>query len=261
MVIPGGLALSVPNACIVTDSKLCTMSDGYTAPITAILLAAGESTRMGQHKALLPWEGRPLLAYQVAQLLASPISCIVVVLGHREAKLRCLLPSDPRIVTISNPEYQTGKVSSILAGLPHVPDDAHILILGVDQPRPASLIQAVCQAHLGASSPNKGASRTDTSHGRTDGPPVHASTERPAWITIAGYGVRRGHPVIFHPDFRADLAGINEATEGLRAVLRRHAPAVHTCDTGLAVALVNLNTPDDYVAALRVTGQQPPPDA
>ena len=51
--------------------------------IAAILLAAGESRRMGCPKALLDWDGRPLLAYQLAELDGSRVDRVVIVLGHR----------------------------------------------------------------------------------------------------------------------------------------------------------------------------------
>ncbi len=49
----------------------------------AILLAAGESRRMGQPKALLPWQGTSLLAHQVAAIRSAGVDRVVVVLGHR----------------------------------------------------------------------------------------------------------------------------------------------------------------------------------
>ena len=96
---------------------------------------------------------------------------------------------------VDNPAYREGKVSSILAGVAALPPEGHVLVLGVDQPRPASLLTRVIQAHLEGGAP----------------------------ITVASYGERRGHPVIFAPSLRADLLALEEATEGLRAVLRRYA--------------------------------------
>ena len=195
--------------------------DGGNVSVGAILLAAGESTRMGHLKALLPWHGQPLLAYQAQQLVDSPVERTVVVLGHRAAELRALLPETPRVVAVENPAFRSGKVSSILAGLQALPPGWHALILGVDQPRPARLIAQAVAAHL----------RSGT------------------LVTVAAHAGRRGHPVIFAPALRAELAAIDEATQGLRAVLQRHAAEVRLCETGSPLALVNLNTPADYEAA------------
>jgi CTP:molybdopterin cytidylyltransferase MocA len=192
-----------------------------SAPVNALLLAAGESTRMGEPKALLPWDGRPLLQYAVDQLIASPVKRVAVVLGHQGETLRALLPRDPRLQVVDNSAYREGKVSSILAGVAVLPPEGHVLVLGVDQPRPASLLTRVIEVHL----------------------------EGGALITVASFGERRGHPVIFAPSLRAELLALEEATEGLRAVLRRHADSVRLGETGSPLALTNLNTPADVAAA------------
>ena len=61
------------------------------AAVIAILLAAGESRRMGQLKALLPWQGTSLLKHQVASLRAGGVDRVVVVLGHRSDELKAEL--------------------------------------------------------------------------------------------------------------------------------------------------------------------------
>ena len=175
---------------------------------------------MGGLKALLEWEGKPLVRYQTEALLAAPVERIVVVLGHRAAELAPLLPSSPRLLTVHNPDYAAGKVGSIVTGVQAVKPSEDVLVLGVDQPRPAGLIARVCGGHLGA-------------------------------ITIAGYQGRRGHPVIFAPALRDELLALDEATEGLRAVLRAHTHAIRLVETDDPVALVNLNTPEDYATAVR----------
>jgi CTP:molybdopterin cytidylyltransferase MocA len=190
--------------------------------IAAVLLAAGESTRMGGLKALLEWEGKPLVRYQAETLLAAPVERVLVVLGHRAAELAPLLPSLPRLLTVHNPDYAAGKVRSIVTGVRAVDPSDDVLVLGVDQPRPAGLIARVCAGHTGA-------------------------------ITVAGYQGRRGHPAIFAPALRGELLALDEATEGLRAVLRAHANDVRVIETGDPLALVNLNTPEDYAAALRLS--------
>ena len=113
-----------------------------------MLIAAGESTRMGQLKALLVWEGQPLVRYQSEALLAAPVERVVVVLGYRSDALEPLLPSDPRLQVVHNPDYGSGKVSSIVAGVDAVEPTCHVLILGVDQPRAAATIRTVCEAHV-----------------------------------------------------------------------------------------------------------------
>jgi molybdenum cofactor cytidylyltransferase len=202
------------------------MQRAYTQSVVkgiwGILLAAGESTRMGQPKALLPWEDEPLVRYQVQQLLQTPMERIVIVLGHRRDEIAALLPQDEKLEVVDNPSYDSGKVSSILAGTRRVPEGVSILILGVDQPRPHSLVRLTIEAHLGAEN----------------------------LITIAGYGGRRGHPVIFAPELYDELQRIDEKTQGLRAILQRYSAVVNVVETGSPLALVNLNTPEDYESAI-----------
>lgn len=179
---------------------------------------------MGRHKALLTWEGQPLIRYQVEQLLATPVERLVVVLGHRRDDLEPHLPADGRVAVIVNPDYTTGKASSIVAGVAAAPEGHHLCLLGVDQPRPAPVTRRLLVAHA--------ASR--------------------AAVSVAGYAGRRGHPVVFSPALRGELLAIDEATSGLRAVLRRHDAGVHVVETGEPLTLVNLNTPEDYTAALLI---------
>src|SRR5580765_4831408 len=174
---------------------------------------------MGQLKALLPWiEGEPLITYQASQLLASPVDRLVVVCGHRADEVRARLPGDARLQTVLTPDYRSGKVSSIVAGVGACAEGAHVLVLGVDQPRPTGLISRVVEQHR----------------------------QQSRAITIAGFAGRRGHPVLFVPALRAELLAIDEATQGLRSVLQRHAIDIAIIDTGSPLALVNLNTPEDY---------------
>ena len=104
----------------------------------AIILAAGESSRMGRPKPLLPWvgatDGEPslLIDYQVRELAAAGVDDIVVVLGHEAAELRPHVPPEARVA--SNEAYREGRASSLRAGAAALPDDAGpIAVLGVDQ--------------------------------------------------------------------------------------------------------------------------------
>ena len=107
--------------------------------VSAILTAAGESTRMGSPKPLLSWKGTTLVEYQVRCLLDAGCSEVVVVLGHAAEMV------EPHVVGehvrhVLNPLYRQGKTTSIKAGLGVVSDDADgILLLAVDQPRTADV--------------------------------------------------------------------------------------------------------------------------
>ena len=113
-----------------------------------IILAAGESSRMGGPKGLLEWRGTTLLEYQMNSLLQGGCDKVVVVTGKYDAEMAPLLNDRPGIIRAYNPKYLEGKTTSIKAGVRELPDDIHsIVLLAVDQPRPALVIEKVLKLH------------------------------------------------------------------------------------------------------------------
>jgi len=193
-----------------------------------LLLAAGESTRMGQSKPLLDWGGEPLVVYQVRQLLDAGLGRVVGVLGDRaEAVTAALAPlASPRLQTVTNEAYAQGKVGSVLRGLEALTvGDGPFLVLSVDQPRPASLLRSVLDAH------NAGG----------------------ALITVPRYRGRGGHPTIFSGALYDEMLAIEEATLGLRAVVQRHRTEVHYVELSDPLVTLDINDETAYAAALART--------
>ena len=189
----------------------------------ALLLSAGESTRMGQPKALLPWHGRTLVEFQIEQLLAGGIERVILVLGHEAQVIRDVVGSRQGTTIALNRDYRTGKASSVRAGLDAVSPEADaLLVLAVDQPRSADLIGMLCTVHETADAP----------------------------ITVPVYGSRHGHPTIFGRALFPEMREITEETQGLRAVRRRHRDRTQVVETATRMPLIDINTPDDYQAAL-----------
>src|SRR5215469_8621721 len=84
--------------------------------ISAILLAAGSSLRMGSvNKLLLPWQGSTIVATTTARLLAAAPEEVIVVTGHQAARIEAALDSLP-VRFIHNPSFATGITSSIQKG-------------------------------------------------------------------------------------------------------------------------------------------------
>ena len=189
--------------------------------IAAILLAAGESSRMGQLKQLLPWDGRPLMEWQVAQLHEAGAEDVVVVLGHEAKRIQPSVPETARIMV--NYAYMEGRASSLRAGASAVGDSAAaILILSVDQPRPAWL------------------SRLLIDRWRQTGAPI-VSPKFPR---------RFGHPILLSGALLPELRVVEEATLGLRAVIDRHVSEADSILVTNEAVDVDLNTPEEYEAAL-----------
>lgn len=189
----------------------------------AILLAAGESSRMGQLKALLPWRGRPLLQHQTAALLDGGANGVVAVLGHRADELRPLLEGRPGVSWTLNPDYRQGKTTSIKAGLAALDGDAvdDILLLNVDQPRSAGDVARILAAHRAA-----------------DGA-----------VTVPEYRGKGGHPIVLSAALLPELRQISEETQGIKAIVRRRPEAVNRVALDNPEILLDLNTPEQYQAA------------
>jgi molybdenum cofactor cytidylyltransferase len=189
--------------------------------VSAVLIAAGESTRMGRPKPLLPWHGVPLVAYQTAALVGAGVTEVVVVLGH-EHELVAPHVNGPGVRHVVNRDYRLGKTGSIRAGVRSVDAEAvAILLLAVDQPRSSAILSTVVEAHL-----------------RADG-----------LITSPRYEGRGGHPLVFSAELRGELAAISEEGQGVRELFRAHRARVNEVELEDAIVCLDLNSPEAYEEA------------
>lgn len=210
----------------------------------ALLLAAGESTRMGEFKALLPWCGTTLIEHQVSALLAGGASRCIVVLGHRAESLEPKLRGLADVFCVHNPDYREGKTTSLKTGLraldealgksPAESREGAGLLLNVDQPRSTSIIRRIIELH---------------EHGSDDSP-----RGDPPLITIPTHLGKGGHPIIFSTELLPEFMSISEESQGLKAVVRRHEAQTLRVDVDSPEVLLDLNTPQDYQAALTKFG-------
>lgn len=196
----------------------------------AILLAAGESRRIGARKlkALLPWYGNTLLEHQVNLLEKSSLSPIVVVLGHRHEELDPLLIPKSNIRRVYNHLYKEGKTTSIKAGLSAIQpgETESILMLNVDQPRSPGTISKILEFHSNLNS----------------------------YITVPCHEGRNGHPIVFSSEIIDDVLNISEADHGLKSVIHKHHSQISWLELDSAEILVDINTTKDYEDALNNYG-------
>jgi molybdenum cofactor cytidylyltransferase len=189
--------------------------------IAALLLAAGESTRMGRLKQLLPWDDMPLIAWQAQQLRDAGADTVIVVLGHAAEEIRPAVPGFASVVV--NPDYKQGRATSLKCSAEALSEDTEaVLVLSVDQPRPAWI------------------SRRLIDRWRTDKPAVVSPR----------FAHGFGHPILLDGSLLPELRAVDEATLGLRAVIDRHADAAVSVAIAVESINVDLNTPADYEAAL-----------
>jgi len=192
--------------------------------LPAIVLAAGESRRMGSPKALLamPDDGRPFIASIVRAFASAAVTDIVIVTGKdHEAIAEAVRTDAPPVVPTfaRNPDPSRGQLSSLWTGMDAIPRDAPALLMTlVDVPLiSATTIVAVIEAWH-----------------RTGAPVV-----RPA------IGERHGHPVLFD---RAVFGELRAAplSAGAKAVVRRYEEQLINVPVSDERCLVDVDTPDDY---------------
>ena len=190
--------------------------------LPGIVLAAGDSVRMGSPKALLPSpDGRPFVTRIVQTLQEAGIVDLVVVTGRDHEALVEVLSHGPLAPSIArNPQPSRGQLSSLLIGMDAVvrPDTEAILVTLVDVPMIA--VSTV--------------TRVVTEWQRTRAPIV-----RPA------IGDRHGHPVIFD---RALFDALRAAPldTGAKSVVRAHEHHLLNVPVDDEGCLVDLDTPEEY---------------
>ena len=188
------------------------------ARISALILAAGESTRMGRLKQLLPWDGTTLIDWQVRQMLEAGAGEVVVVLGHEAATVGAALEDSAARVVV-NEIFKEGRATSVRHGAEALTDNLDaVLILSVDQPRPAWIARRLVEAWQGSES----------------------------LLVMPSVDGRRGHPLLVDGSLLPELRAVTEAELGLRAVTERHAPATLVVPIETPIVRFDLNTPADY---------------
>jgi CTP:molybdopterin cytidylyltransferase MocA len=194
--------------------------------LAAIILAGGESLRMGTPKALLEFRGRTFLEHLLDAAHHTRVGVRRVVLGAvvNEILERVLLPSSDIVL---NSEWRSGQLSSLQAGLRSLPSETDgAIIFPVDHP----LITPELVASLIAA--------------------FDAGAEP---IVVPLYNGRRGHPVIFRAALYEEL--LRAPIEvGARAVVRAHANEVCGVPTTERSVVLNMNEPADVNSALKLRG-------
>lgn len=121
--------------------------------VAGIVLAAGESTRMGRPKQLLPAGGGTLLERILDEALRSDLDEVILVLGHLFEDIRAVLGQvleHPKLKVIQNRQYKQGISSSIIAGLSEAEESHdHVMILLADMPHiDANLIDLLVRRYI-----------------------------------------------------------------------------------------------------------------
>jgi molybdenum cofactor cytidylyltransferase len=197
--------------------------------ICAILLAAGESSRMGTPKPLLDWFGAPLIQRQIEALIDGGVDQVFAVTGNRaedvESVITAVSPAisaDHKVHAVRNTAFLSGKTTSIKAGLAALPDDVDtIVLLAVDQPRPSWLIREVLESHKAAGT----------------------------LISLPVFDGHGGHPLVFDGSLLSELEAITEEGQGLREVVQAHLDSMNRLLIDSPIARLDMNTQEQAAAA------------
>lgn len=191
--------------------------------IAAIILAAGQSSRMGQHKLLLPLLGKPLLLHAVASASAARCDDVLVVIGYRAEAVRQLL-SDQPVRVVENPDFAQGQSTSVRAGIAALtPQTEAALILLGDQP----LVSPTILQRL-----------------------MHAWRDTARPIVAPYYAGQRGNPVLFARALFPELLTVT-GDQGGREVLQRHAAEVEPVHIAQTEAAQDVDTWQEYQTLLQ----------
>jgi molybdenum cofactor cytidylyltransferase len=185
--------------------------------IGAIILAAGQSKRMGRNKMLLPFGGSTVIQTIVSEVAATSARDVVVVTGYESEKIAAALQHYPARC-ILNPDYaQTEMIVSIQVGLRAINDrlQAALIVLG-DQPRIRhDIVQRVIAAC------------------------------EPEMLIVPSYQHQRGHPILIDRSLWNDILTL-PPTSTLRDFIRLHEDRIRYVEVDSDSVLRDVDTPEDY---------------
>jgi len=181
-----------------------------------IVLAAGGSSRLGQPKQLLDWQGKPLVWHAACKALNSGLSPVIVATGSHAAEVEAALQGLPVIIA-RNPDWQAGQSTSVVCGVSKLPPETgSVIFLLADQPQVSEMIL----------------------HGLNK---LHQQTLSP--IIAPLIGGKRANPVLFDRVTFPDLSALHGDTGGRALFSRYHLEWMPWYDEAL---LLDVDTPDDY---------------
>lgn len=191
--------------------------------ITAIVLAAGQSLRMGTQKLLLPLGGKPMVAVVVDELLRSPVDEVIVVTGKsRDAVSKAL--AGRKVHLVVNSYHGSEMLESVRCGLTAVSEDSEAVVVALgDQPAiTGDVVGGLIQAY------------SSTGHS----------------IVVPKYKGKRGHPLLLSIDHRDEILKRHEG-RGMRGLLDAHPQDIFELEVNNAGVLEDIDLPEDYQRAIR----------
>ena len=191
--------------------------------IWAMILAAGESRRMGQPKLLLSFGEKTIIETVVEKVVSSKVDNTLVVLGSEREEVEEKIKNFPVEVAF-NPDYRKGMLSSVLCGFKTLPEEtqAVVVVLG-DQPSVSKeVIDKIVDAYR------------KTGKG----------------IVLPVYEKERGHPVIIDMKYKAEVESLSPDI-GLRGTVYSHPEDILEVEVDAPEILQDIDDEADYRRELK----------
>ncbi len=187
--------------------------------VSAVILAAGKSTRMKQQKLLMAYQNSTIIKTIVEKSINSNVNQTLVVLGsHKNEVIKAV--SNEKVCFIENEKFEAGMLSSVQAGIAAIDQkSAGILILLGDQPMVSKSI----------------INRLIACFQKTD-----------KGLLIPTYNGKRGHPVLINATYKAQINLLNPAI-GLRELFLNNSHDIIEIEVQSASILIDIDTPEDYI--------------
>lgn len=192
-------------------------------PVTAVLLAAGASQRMGQPKQLLPWGGHTILGETLHQVSQSLVQDMIVVTGHEAAAISAEVrrfrgPLPPRL--LPNPDYQMGEMlSSLQRAVRALTEEATaVLVILADQP----MVETATYDQI-----------------------LSAFWQGKGDLIAPVFDGRRGNPVLIGRRYFEELLQLPVGSAP-RALLQAHPNDLHLLPVATDTVVLDLDTPAEY---------------
>lgn len=186
--------------------------------IWAMILAAGESKRMGKPKLLLPFSKTTIIETVVENVISSKVDKTVVVLGARRPQIKMKIKRFP-VETTYNPRYRESMLSSVLQGMAVLPYPCEaVVVVLADQPS----VQATVINSL-----------------------IEAFRWEKKGIIVPAWRKKRGHPFLIDLKYREEMKHLNPEI-GLRELLHRHCDDVFEVRMPSPAILRDIDTAEDY---------------
>lgn len=203
----GGLLKDIstrPQSRVEERGDAAPAGHGDQHRITAIVLAAGTSSRTGDiNKLLMDIDGLPMVAHAVNAALGSRVTEVIVVTGHQHERIEAVLQGES-LRTVYNPDYARGMSTSLAAGIATVGSDANAVIICLsDMPK-------VTSQHI-----NRLIDAFDPIEGHEICVPIHNG--------------KHGNPVLWSRRFLEEMSGLSGDT-GARQLIREYSEVVAEVD-------------------------------